>query len=124
MTIVNKSSRQRGSSIVEMALVFVPLMFSVFSVFELGRAMWMYHTLASAVKKGARVAMVHGDRCAEASPTCPISISDLVQTIQSAGVGLDMSALELTFGAGSNKVTCSPANSCLGEFFSLASSAF
>lgn len=87
--MIYKSSRERGSSVVEMALVFVPLMFSIFSIFELGRAMWTYHTLASSVKKGVRVAMVHGARCADASPSCPVTVGALVQTIQQVGVGLD-----------------------------------
>jgi Flp pilus assembly protein TadG len=107
-----RNSRQRGSAVVEMSLIFLPLMFGVFSVFELGRAMWTYHTLATAVKKGARVAMVHGARCADASSTCPVTVGDLVQTIQQNGVGLDMSALQLTFTAGGQSLTCAPANEC------------
>jgi Flp pilus assembly protein TadG len=103
---------ERGNAIVEMALVFVPLMFSVFSIFELGRAMWTYHTLAAAVKKGVRVAMVHGDRCAEASAACPVSVATLVQIIQQNGVGLDPSALQLTFTAGGQDTTCAPAPTC------------
>lgn len=107
-----RNSRQRGSAVVEMALVFLPLMFSVFSIFELGRAMWTYHTLASAVKKGTRVAMVHGARCADASSACPVTVADLVQTIQTVGVGLDMSTLNLTFTAGGQNLTCAPASTC------------
>jgi Flp pilus assembly protein TadG len=108
-------SRERGSSIVEMSLVFIPLMFSVFSIFELGRAMWTYHTLASSVKKGVRVAMVHGARCADASATCPVTVGGLVQTIQQVGVGLDLSVLQLTFKAGGQTVNCAPANTCLAN---------
>jgi Flp pilus assembly protein TadG len=107
-----RNSRQRGSAVVEMALVFLPLMFGVFSIFELGRAMWTYHTLAAAVKKGARTAMVHGARCADASASCPVTVGTLVQTIQQNGVGLDMSVLQLTFTAGGQNLICAPANSC------------
>jgi Flp pilus assembly protein TadG len=107
-----RKSRRRGSAVVEMALVFFPLMFAIFSIFELGRAMWTYHTLATAVKKGVRVAMVHGARCADASSTCPITVGTLVQTIQQNGVGLDMSILQLTFTAGPQTLTCAPANGC------------
>jgi hypothetical protein len=105
-----KSSRnsRRGSAVVEMALVFLPLMFGIFIVFELGRAMWTYHTLAAAVKKGVRVAMVHGARCADASAACPITVGALVETIQQNGVGLDMSVLELTFTAGGQSLDCAP----------------
>ena len=106
------NSRERGNSVVEMSLIFLPLMFSIFSVFEVGRAMWTYHTLAAAVKKGTRVAMVHGARCAEASSSCPVTVGNLVQTIQDNGVGLDMSALELIFTAGSQTLDCAPASGC------------
>ena len=110
-----RGSLERGSVITEMALVFLPLMFSVFMVFELGRAMWTYHTLASAVKKGVRVAMVHGDRCAEASSSCPITVAGIVQVIQQVGIGLDMSVLQLTLTAGGQSLSCNPANSCLSN---------
>ncbi len=105
-------SRERGSAVIEMALVFLPLMFSVFSIFELGRAMWTYHTLATAVKKASRVASVHGARCADASASCPVTVADLIQTIQQYGVGLDTSVLQLTLTAGTQSLTCSPASSC------------
>ena len=108
-----RNSRERGNSVVEMALVFVPLMFSIFSIFEIGRAMWTYHTLASSVKKGVRVAMVHGARCADASASCPVTVGGLVQTIQEVGVGLDLSVLQLTFNAGGQALTCAPASTCL-----------
>ncbi|HTB10685.1 MAG TPA: TadE family protein [Bryobacteraceae bacterium] len=109
-----KSSRnpRRGSAVVEMALVFLPLMFGIFLVFELGRAMWTYHTLAAAVKKGVRVAMVHGARCADASTACPVTVGTLVDTIQQNGVGLDMSVLQLTFTAGGQSLDCAPAQGC------------
>jgi Flp pilus assembly protein TadG len=107
-----RSSGQRGNAMLEMSLVFLPLMFSIFSIFELSRAMWTYHTLAMAVKKGVRVAMVHGDRCAEASTDCPVSVATLVQTIKQNGVGLDSSVLQLTFVAGTQSLTCTPADTC------------
>jgi Flp pilus assembly protein TadG len=108
----SRNSRRRGNAVVEMSLIFLPLMFSVFSVFELGRAMWTYHTLATAVKKGVRVAMVHGARCAEASTECPVTVGTLIQTIQQNGVGLDMTVLDLTFTAGGQSLSCAPASGC------------
>jgi TadE-like protein len=109
---IRANSRERGNSVVETSLVFVPFMFSIFSIFELGRAMWTYHTLAAAVKKGARTAMVHGARCADASAACPVTVGNLVQTIQDNGVGLDMSVLQLTFTAGGQSLSCAPASDC------------
>ncbi len=103
---------ERGNAMVEMAMVFLPLMFSVFSICELGRAMWIYHTLATAVKKGTRIAMVHGDRCAEASVDCPVTVATLVTAIQQGGIGLDPALLQLTFVAGTQTLSCAPSTSC------------
>ena len=105
-------THEKGSAVIEMALVFIPLMFSIFSLFELTRAMWTYHTLASSVKKAVRVAIVHGARCAEASNDCPVTIGGLIQTIQQSGVGIDISLLQLTFTSTSDTVTCNPASTC------------
>ena len=49
---------QRGSAIAEMAIIFIPLVFLLLSTFELGRAMWVYHSLTSSLKSGARFAVV------------------------------------------------------------------
>ena len=48
--------------------------------------------------------MVHGDRCAEASSSCPITVAGIVQVIQQVGIGLDMSVLQLTLTAGGQLV--------------------
>ena len=51
---------EKGSSMVEFALVGIPLIFILISIFEISRGMWMYETVAHAVREGARYAAVHG----------------------------------------------------------------
>ena len=51
---------RRGQSMVEFSLVFVLFITMMAGMFEFGRALWVYTTLAHATREGARYAMVHG----------------------------------------------------------------
>ena len=53
-------SKRRGNSMIEFTLVGIPLMFVLISIVELSRGMWIYHTLAHAVKEGTRYTAVRG----------------------------------------------------------------
>ncbi len=55
--------KRRGSATIEMTLVGIPIMFTLISIFEMSRGMWMYQTLAYSVKVGVRYAIVHGSSC-------------------------------------------------------------
>ena len=50
---------RRGQSMVEFSLVFVLFITMMAGMFEFGRALWVYTTLAHATREGARYAMVH-----------------------------------------------------------------
>lgn len=95
-------SRRRGQAILEFTFVGIPMMFVLISIFEISRGMWVYHTLAYAVKEGVRYAIVHGENCTKLPNNCPASIATIAQTIQDAGVGLDTGAGKtlLTFKSG------------------------
>ncbi|HEV8412383.1 MAG TPA: TadE family protein [Bryobacteraceae bacterium] len=103
--------RQRGSATIEMALVGIPIIFTLISIFEMSRGMWIYHTLAYSVKAGVRLASVHGQNCINNPPgvtnNCPKSISDIAKVIKDAAVGLDPATTLLTFrSATSPAVPC------------------
>jgi Flp pilus assembly protein TadG len=103
---------QRGSAAVEAALIALPLVFITLAAFELGRAMWLYHSLAAAVRTAARYAVVHGEDCVKANAACAVSVGDVVGVIQANGAGLDPGHLELTFTAGQTVVSCATAAAC------------
>lgn len=103
---------RRGSTIVEFALVFVALLFLVCGVFEIGRAMWTYHSLASGIKKATRFAIVHGERCADASAGCQVTIADLADIIRIETLGLELSQMNVTFASKTQSVPCNPLSSC------------
>jgi len=111
----SNTSKRRGNAALEMSLVCIPLLCSFLAIFELSRALWTYHTLAAAIKLGARYAVVHGARCTDASSACTASVGDIVQAIAQTGVGLDASALQLTLAAGGQSVSCASMSACTGN---------
>jgi Flp pilus assembly protein TadG len=112
--------RQRGSSTIEMALVGIPIIFTLISIFEMSRGMWMYHTLAYSVKVGVRLASVHGQNCILNPPgvtnNCPKHISDIATVIRQSAVGLDPATTLLTFNANNGDITkCYMGSSSVGS---------
>ena len=97
----------RGNSMLEFVFVGIPLMFVLISVVEMARGMWIYHTLAYAVKEGTRYAIVHGQN----SPT-PASYQSVCAAIVNAGPGLMANQLSLTFTSLSGSVGPYMADSC------------
>lgn len=53
---------ERGATMVEFALSFLLFLALVVGIFEGGRLVWTYETLAHAARQGARFAIVHGER--------------------------------------------------------------
>jgi hypothetical protein len=99
--------KQRGQAMIEFTLVGIPILFILVSIFEISRGMWMYHTMAYAVKDGVRFASVHGINCYKTAGSggsnpndCKKTIADIAQLIRDAGVGLDPTTTTLTFFPG------------------------
>jgi Flp pilus assembly protein TadG len=108
-------SRQRGNTVLEMAIIFLPLLLGTFSTFEVTRGMWMYHTLSAAIKSGTRYGTVHGADCLSAYSSCPATVKGVVGAIQQAGIGLDSSQLQLTLTAAGSTYTCASLSSCTAD---------
>jgi hypothetical protein len=64
---------QRGQALVETALVLPLLLLLIVGLFDVGRAIWLGNTLATAVREGSRYGVVHG--ALSGSPTGPGSAS-------------------------------------------------
>jgi len=115
--------RRRGNAIVEFTLVAIPIIFVLISVFEIGRGMWVYDTLAHAVREGTRMAIVNGRDCAKI-PGCAVTIAAIAERIRVTGVGLSPDELEVTLtmlapSAGGPvvvaTVSCAPLRTCLSR---------
>jgi len=86
----------------EFTLIGIPMIFLVIGTIEMARGMWIYHTLAHAVKEGARYAVVHGQGCAIPPNDCRVNISQISRVIRSAGTGLPANTVTLTFTPATN----------------------
>lgn len=115
-----KSRRTRGNSLLEFALVGIPLICILITTFELSRGMWNYHTLAYAVKSGVRYAIVHGQNCSKAPNACTVTISDIATKIRYAGVGLPPELVTLRFTAANGAATTCILRDCIATYTSSA----
>ena len=104
--------RSRGSSMIEVALVGIPIIFSIISVFEIARGMWNYQNIAYGVREGVRYATVHGHGCASPN-SCTVTIGTITGVIRSAAVGVDPATISLTFTPASGSATSGTMTSLL-----------
>jgi Flp pilus assembly protein TadG len=100
---IRRKRSRRGNTTVEFTLVGIPLMFVLITTFEMARGMWMYETVAHAVREGARYAAVHGADCTTSPNSCSINIGTtsgtqlgIAQVIQNAAVGVDATLFKVT----------------------------
>jgi Flp pilus assembly protein TadG len=98
-----------GNATLEFTLVGIPLVFVLISTFEMARGMWLYHTLAHAVKEGTRYTIVRGQ-----NSVTPATLSDICRQIVQQGPGLIPDDLTLTFTSLSGASTYT-GNACPGS---------
>jgi hypothetical protein len=97
----------RGNATIEFTLVGIPLIFVLISTIEMARGMWIYHTLAYAVKEGTRYAVARGQN----NPT-PTTYRNVCNAIVQAGTGLLPEDLTLIFHSATAPDVTSLANGC------------
>jgi hypothetical protein len=82
-----KRARQRGNTILESALIFLPLMAFCFGIVDVSLAIFIQSTLTTASREGTRLAITfpssyNGTSCAGSQSTC------IAQAVQYNAVGL------------------------------------
>lgn len=113
---MKRPGSRSGNAIIEFTLVGIPLVFVLISIFEIARGMWVYHTLAHAVREGVRFAVTHGNNCLVPPNSCTVQVRDIAIRIRDAGVGLVPTELQnVEFVSLSRTVTCSTLQDCLGS---------
>ena len=110
-------NNERGSTLLEFTLVGIPLLFLLISTVEMARGMWIYHTLAYAIREGTRFVAVKGQGCATTPNSCAVTVGRIAQEIRNNGVGLDPSVMtDVTFTAMSGRtVTCGTLQDCMSN---------
>ncbi len=105
---------QRGSTVLECALVGVPMIFAFISISEMGRAMWTSQTLTYAANETNRYIAVHGTHCGGTN-NCLLTVGAVATAAEKNAIGLDPSVLHMTLTSPSKSYTCSPISSCVGN---------
>jgi Flp pilus assembly protein TadG len=72
----------RGSNLVEFALTLPVLLWLLFGIFDLGRAVFAQNVISNAAREGARYAI-----------TNPQDVDGIVQRVEATAVGLDLENL-------------------------------
>lgn len=113
MPFGNNRRRQRGTALVEFALVGIPFIFLWISVAEIARGMWQYHTIQYATKMANGYAASHGATCASPN-SCAVNVSNVVGVFENYAIGIPMSAVTLTLSSSTagNSITCNPVSTC------------
>jgi len=103
--MTSRRRRCSGNSIIEFTLVGIPLIFVLISVFQMSCGMWLYHTLAFAVRAGTRYAIVHGVNCARNANTYCVTVSNIAAVVNRAAPGLDPNQMTVTLTPSSGPAT-------------------
>lgn len=112
--MIGTCRNRAGNSLIEFTLVGIPTIFLLISVFEMSRGMWMYHTLASAVREGSRYAIAHGNSCNIYPNSCTSRIADVAARIRNYAVGIPPEQIEnVRFSTATRTITCATLASCL-----------
>ena len=95
-------ARQRGSTLVEYALVFLVLMTMLLGLVEFCRAVYAYHYVSNMAREAARWALVNGQKCGD-DGSCvsgyemnngPASLTDIQNYVTNhAPMGIDSTKL-------------------------------
>jgi TadE-like protein len=114
---MRETGRRRGNATIEFTLVGIPLLCVLISTFEMARGMWLYHTLAYAVKEGTRYAAVRGQNSPNQVPlggTGALPQMPICQYILQEGPGLIPQQVMLTFHSATQPDVTVNAGSCMG----------
>jgi hypothetical protein len=112
----SRKSSRKGSALIEFTLVGIPLIFVLISIFEMARGMWLYHTLAAAIKEGTRFAIVHGNDCNIPPSNCAVTIHDIAERIRFHAVGFVPTDIQnVRFQSSTRTISCATLEDCLND---------
>jgi Flp pilus assembly protein TadG len=104
---------RKGNSAIEFTLIAIPLLFVQFSLVEICRCMWDYHSLAAAVKIASRTAATRGAGCA--GQGCALTIDQVARVVASYSGGMPSNVVSVTLTSNAGSVNCDPLNTCFGN---------
>jgi Flp pilus assembly protein TadG len=108
-------NNQQGSTLLEMTLVGIPLIFILISTFDVALGMWGYDTLAYSVRETTRYATVHGQDCTTSPNSCGVTVGTLAHYLSNAAIGVPSGTVNVSFVSLKDSITCSPLSSCFSN---------
>jgi len=87
-----RRASERGSTLVEFALVAILFFTLFFGIVDFGRALYAYHFVGNAAREGTRYAMVRGNTCITL-PDCNIQSAQIQTYLAGLASGLNSSQL-------------------------------
>jgi len=89
-SVERRRKRQRGSNLIESALVFLGFMLLVLGSVEFGRMVYAFNTVCESAREGARWASVRGS-----SSSSPATNATVTTYVKQWAVGLDASQISV-----------------------------
>jgi Flp pilus assembly protein TadG len=115
MTLRRQSVRERGSALIEFALLGIPVIFVFTSVMTVALDMWQYASLAYSTETTARYIVMHGRTCSQNGNSCTLTVGNIASFFDAQGVSLDPAAVNMTLKSAISTTTCNPLTSCSGN---------
>jgi Flp pilus assembly protein TadG len=88
---VNSRHYERGTAVVETAIVMAAALMLLFFIIDFGRMLFTYETLANATRQAARWAIVRGAGCASSGESgeadCPATQAEIQTYLQTESLG-------------------------------------
>jgi Flp pilus assembly protein TadG len=91
------ADRERGTALVEFALLSTFVLMTIFGILEAARALYTYHLVSYDARLGSRYAIVRGSTCNVMLPSCtPATEDDIQAYVRSLSPAVDPNALTVT----------------------------
>jgi Flp pilus assembly protein TadG len=95
--VLGHLKEDRGSGLVEYAIVFTIFMTMLLGIADFGRALYAYHYTSSAARDATRYAIVRGATCInDGSCTAQATQTDISNFVKNAPLGIDPANLQVT----------------------------
>lgn len=97
-----RRKRQRGNAMVEFAFTGTIFLMVWIGTVQLAIGMWRYHTIQYAAKTAGSYTTLHGSNCSTGGNSCSVAIKDIASVLKQNLIGIDPSAVTVTFNAMAN----------------------
>lgn len=103
---------EKGTTMVEFALVTIPILMLVISIFQVSLALSAYESMAYAFREGLRYASTKGPNCSNPGNSCAVTLGAVAQRVSSFAVGINQAQLNVTFTSSAGSTSCTPLSTC------------